>query len=120
MSKYACQGSEKKCEEFSEGTAKDTDKWWYHGGTERECCSILGESRPFIGCHRVDFSSFKDGCVHRCDHTHVIRARVKVTDSLQYSIEDRGNGAIREGELWLFVKDPECIMIDRDYGVHNR
>jgi hypothetical protein len=115
MSKHASTGTAMECEVFSQGTARDADRWWYHGDTERGCRRILEADRPFRNCRRVSFSSCKDGCQHKAEHTHVIRARVFVEGSLQYSVDMEGNGLIRDGELWLHVKDPRCIKVDRDY-----
>lgn len=116
MSKYASASTAEECEAFSQGTAPDKGRWWYRGDTEQGCRRLVISVKPFDGFDIVHFSSCTDGCQHRAEHTHVIRARVHVVDSRQYSLDDHcGNGLIREGELWLHVKDPRCIMVDRDY-----
>ncbi len=116
MSKFAQKGTTQQCLDFSASTTDETASWWYRGGKEAECKSILTNSKPFANDKDVHFSSFTDGAEHKEDHTHVIRARVNFAQG-EYGIETRPyNGLIRENELWLKTQQKQLVMLDTEFG----
>ena len=105
-------GTENECQDFSYGTDKGTEDWWYHGCSERDALEILSGEQVWKGSDERCFTRDPHGADQQ-HGTAVIRAMLHLNKPPdRYFIEDSG---ITAGFPWIKMYDASAIMFDREY-----